>query len=185
MVGTWLGLQFSKPDDKHVNANGEFQRVQKFSKKLLTFRSCSFIFFHVSDDYLDNLPDPEIVARAAAEAAAPRVLEDYIDAIETLRDKKFTFREIAEWLGQQFGIHADHNSVWRAYTKHMNDVDAHEEAQADEELEREEAIAEVEANGTLRVLSHAPVPATEATVAEKAGTENPKTTAPKAKRKKK
>jgi hypothetical protein len=24
VIGNWLGLQFSKPDDKHGNANGEF-----------------------------------------------------------------------------------------------------------------------------------------------------------------
>jgi hypothetical protein len=135
----------------------------------------------MTDDYTNNLPDPEIVARAAGEAAAPRVLEDYSDAIEILRDKKFTFREIAKWLGKNFGIQADHNSVWRAFTKYMDNCEAHEEAQADEELEREEA----EANGTLRVLAHAPVPATEATVAEKAATENPKAASQKAKRKKK
>jgi len=26
VIGNWLGLQFSKTDDKHVNANGEFSR---------------------------------------------------------------------------------------------------------------------------------------------------------------
>ena len=73
----------------------------------------------MSDDF-NNLPDPEIVARAAAEAPAPRLLVDYNEAISTLREKKFTFREIAEWLTKTFGIPADHNSVWRAHTKHMN-----------------------------------------------------------------
>ncbi len=139
----------------------------------------------MTDDYTNNLPDPEIVARAAAEAAAPRVLEDYIVAIETLRDKKFTFREIAEWLGKNFGIQADHNSVWRAYTKHMDDFTAHMEAKEDEDLERNEALAEAEANGTLRVLPQTPAPVTEVTVAEKAGTETPKVASPKANRKKK
>jgi hypothetical protein len=139
----------------------------------------------MKDDYTNNLPDPELVARAAAEAAAPRVLEDYSDAIEILRDKKFTFREIAEWLVKNFGIQADHNSVWRAYTKSMNDYQAHEEAHADEELERDEALAEAEANGTLRVLPPAPVPATEATVEEKAQTEIPKAASQKAKPKRK
>ena len=28
VVGTWLGLQFSKPDDNHGNANGEFSLPQ-------------------------------------------------------------------------------------------------------------------------------------------------------------
>jgi hypothetical protein len=143
------------------------------------------MFFRMSDDYTNRLPDPEIVARAAAEAAAPRVLEDYSDAMRILREKKFTFREIAEWLKKEFGIQADHNSVWRAYTKYMDDYTAHLEAREDEELERNEAMAEAEVNGTLRDLSHAPVPATEATIAEKAQTEIPEAASPKAKRKKK
>jgi hypothetical protein len=138
----------------------------------------------MTDDYTNNLPDPEIVARAAAEAAAPRVLEDYSDAIQILREKKFTFREIAEWLGKNFGIQADHNSVWRAYTKYMDDYTAHLEAEEDEELERDEAIAEAQANGTFIMSSQAPVPATEATVAEKAQTEIPKAASQKAKRRK-
>ncbi len=137
----------------------------------------------MTDDYRNNLPDPEIVARAAAEAAAPRVLEDYCEAIKILREKKFTFREIAEWLEKEFGIQADHNSVWRAHTKYMDDYTAHMEAKEDEELERDEAYAEAQAKGTLRVLSHTPAPATVATVAETAQTENPKPASPKAKRK--
>lgn len=106
------------------------------------------MFLYMTDD----LPPPEIVAQAAAKAAAPRLVEDYIEAIRILRDKKFTFREIAEWLGKEFDIEADHNSVWRAYTKHMDDYRAHLEAESDEELERNEALVEAEANGTLRVI---------------------------------
>ncbi len=139
----------------------------------------------MTDVYTNNLPDPEIVARAAAQEAAPRVLEDYCEAIKILREKKFTFREIAEWLEKEFGIEADHNSVWRAYTKRMDAYTAHLEAKEDDEMERDEALAEAEANGTLRVISQAPVPATEATVAEKAQTEVPKAVPQKAKRKKK
>jgi hypothetical protein len=138
----------------------------------------------MTDPYLNNLPDPEIVARAAAEADAPRVLEDYCDAIRILREKKFTFREIAEWLDKNFGIQADHNSVWRAHTKYMDDYKAHMEAKNDEELERDEALAEAQGKGTLRVLSHAPVPATEVMVAEKAQTVIPKAVSLKATRKK-
>jgi hypothetical protein len=29
VIGNWLGLQFSKPDDKHVNANGEFMGLKR------------------------------------------------------------------------------------------------------------------------------------------------------------
>jgi hypothetical protein len=109
----------------------------------------------------DELPHPELVARAAAEAAAPRVLEDYNEAISILRDKKFTFREIAEWLTETFGIPADHNSVWRAHTKHMNAYQAHQEVEADEETERDEAMAEAYANGTYKNLPQEPPKTTE------------------------
>lgn len=106
----------------------------------------------------NELPDPSLVAQAAAEAFAPRVLEDYIEAIQTLRDKKFTFREIAQWLSEKFGIQADHNSVWRVYTRTMDIGEAHSEAEADEETEREEDMAEAERDGTLRVNSTKPDP---------------------------
>jgi hypothetical protein len=136
-------------------------------------------------DAQNNLPDPEVVMRAAAEAAAPRVLEDYIDAISILRDKKFTFREIAEWLKKNFDIQADHNSVWRAYTKYMDDYTAHLEAEADDELERNEAIAEAEQNGAARSLGAAPIPGSERAAETPAKDKPSKATAKKAKRKKK
>jgi len=122
------------------------------------------MFINMSGDYQNNLPDPEVVARAAAEAPAPRVLEDYNQAIEILRDKKFTFREIAEWLNKKFNIQADHNSVWRAYTKHMDDYGAHLEARADEELERDEAIETAQCNGASEAVSHTPVQVIESAV---------------------
>ena len=139
----------------------------------------------MTDDYTNNLPDPEIVARAAAEAAAPRVLEDYCDAIQILREKKFTFREIAEWLEKEFKIEADHNSVWRAYTKYMDDYEAHLEAESDEEVERDEALALAEAKGIVSVISGPPTPATVTTSAESAETVKPKAAGRKGKGKKK
>jgi hypothetical protein len=43
------------------------------------------------------------------------LLMDYIATIRTLRDeKKFTFRAIADWLGQR-GVETDHSAVYRAY----------------------------------------------------------------------
>ena len=132
---------------------------------------------------LENLPDPELVARAAAEEPAPRLLEDYMDAITILREKEFTFREIAEWLNKKFSIQADHNSVWRVYTKHMSDIDAHEEAEADEITERDEAYEEAMAKGTYTVIHPAPVAETSTT--EKVEVKPTETTAPKAKAKKK
>lgn len=132
---------------------------------------------------LENLPHPEIVARAAAEEAAPRLLEDYMDAITILREKEFTFREIAEWLTKKFNIQADHNSVWRVYTKHMDNYAAHLEAEADEKTEQKEAEDEAYANGTYTVIQ--PASAAEAATTEKAQAKPSKSPSSKAKAKKK
>src|ERR1041385_2881482 len=96
----------------------------------------------MQDDIQNELPDPELVARAAAEAVGPRIIDDYFEAIRILREKKFTFRETADWLEDKFGINADHNSVWRAFTKGMTDYEAAMEARADDEVERDEAYEE-------------------------------------------
>ena len=86
-------------------------------------------------------PPPEIVARAARDEANPRLVGDYHEAIRVLRDeKRFTFREIAEWLSKRFGIDADHNAVYRAYTKGMSDQDAAFESIRDEDDERDTAL---------------------------------------------
>ena len=43
------------------------------------------------------------------------MLMDHIQTINTLRDeKKFTFREIAEWFNRK-GFDTDHSAVYRAY----------------------------------------------------------------------
>jgi len=43
------------------------------------------------------------------------MLMDFIATIKTLRDeKKFSFRAIADWLGQR-GIETDHSAVYRIY----------------------------------------------------------------------
>jgi hypothetical protein len=67
-----------------------------------------------------------------------RELAEYGAVIQVLRDeKKFTFREIASWL-QGHNVEADHNAVYREYTRGMPDDVAYGEAVADEETEREE-----------------------------------------------
>lgn len=138
----------------------------------------------MTDDIANQLPDPALVARAAAEEPAPRLLEDYLDAIEILRGKEFTFREIADWLKEKFHIQADHNSVWRVYTKHMNEFEAHQEAEADETLERDEAIEYSNANGLTKTIVPNKAPVAVVTTAASAITETPKTASKSAKRKK-
>jgi hypothetical protein len=77
---------------------------------------------------------PEVVFADAEAEPDRRQLRDYSDSIRLLREKGFSFREIAEWL-HGHGIEADHNAVYRVYlnTNHPGDV-----AQLEQELEREE-----------------------------------------------
>lgn len=80
---------------------------------------------------------PDTLADIARQEPIRRELSDFGEAITVLRDeKKFTFREIAKWL-QGHGIEADHNAVYREYTRGMPDEVAHGEALADEAMERE------------------------------------------------
>jgi hypothetical protein len=54
-----------------------------------------------------------------------------------LRDeKRFTFREIAEWL-LEYGIECDHNSVYREYTKDLSIEQEQQVAMNDAEEENE------------------------------------------------
>ena len=86
------------------------------------------------------LPSPERLVEMAMEEADRRILDDYADAIRVLRDdKRFTFREIAQWLKQK-GVQTDHNSVYRAYRKHLP-------PEAAEKLDQEMAFNDNEPKG--------------------------------------
>tara|TARA_Y100000588_G_C14052288_1_gene837767 strand:+ start:132 stop:326 length:195 start_codon:yes stop_codon:yes gene_type:complete len=59
----------------------------------------------------------------AARAERPRrVLSEYTEAIVELRDAKgYSFREIAEWFGQNVpDVEVDHNMVYRVYSKSLS-----------------------------------------------------------------
>ncbi len=99
----------------------------------------------------DQLPPPDMVLQAAKDESPQRILDDYTAAIHELREKNFTFREIAEWL-KKFGFNVDHNAVWRAYAKTVPDYEAHLEAEADEKLENEEAYREAMLNGEVTTV---------------------------------
>ncbi len=99
------------------------------------------------NDLGNQIAPPEVLLRFAQEEEPRRVLDDYAQVIHTLRDKNFTFREIAEWL-QGHGFDVDHNAVWRAYAKTVPDVEAHLAAEADDQLEEDEHRREAILNGT-------------------------------------
>ena len=82
---------------------------------------------------------PDLLLEFAERESVRRVLADYNPVIRTLRDEKnFTFREIAAWL-KEYNVQADHNAVYREYTKGMPDDLARDEAEADEHIEQEES----------------------------------------------
>jgi hypothetical protein len=75
------------------------------------------------DDVVTHLefPPPEYLLQEAEKQPNRKLLVDYIETINVLRNGKgFSFREIAEWLTQN-GVDADYNAVYRVYTKVMPD----------------------------------------------------------------
>jgi hypothetical protein len=79
---------------------------------------------------------PEIVLREALEEPDRRLLEEYAESIRVLRDqKRFTYREIAEWL-QEYGVECDHNSVYREYVKGLTEEQEMDAALRDAEDEK-------------------------------------------------
>jgi hypothetical protein len=84
---------------------------------------------------LEN-PPPEYLLEEAMKEPDRKLLEEYIQTIKVLRDnKRFTFREIVDWL-KQYGVIADHNAIYRAYLKSLPERDAAALADAHEEEER-------------------------------------------------
>ena len=87
------------------------------------------------------MPPPEALFREAEEEPDVRTLSAYADSIEMLRNKGFSYREIAHWLSER-GVDVDHNAVYRVYTKSLSDYDAHLE----DLQEAEEAYEEAQRN---------------------------------------
>jgi hypothetical protein len=83
-------------------------------------------------------PSPDFLVALAGQEPNRRELEEYSEVIRVLRnEKKFTFREISKWLSRN-GLVADHNAVYREYTRGMPPQYAQQEALEDEATEREE-----------------------------------------------
>lgn len=61
-------------------------------------------------------PDPRQLVQEAAAEVNRRPLRDYAEALRTLREKGFSYRDIAAWLAER-GVVADHNAVYRAISE--------------------------------------------------------------------
>jgi len=84
-----------------------------------------------------SMPDPGSLFREAEQEPDFRVLSTYVDSIRMLRKKRFSYREIADWLSER-GVHVDHNAVYRVYINSLSYYDAHLEGlrEAEEEARR-------------------------------------------------
>jgi hypothetical protein len=82
------------------------------------------------------MPIPPEIAFREAEAETDRnLLRQYIDSIHLLREKGFSYREIAEWLTER-GLSVDHNEVYREYMDYCEGRDGGPDLKH-EEIERQ------------------------------------------------
>ena len=82
------------------------------------------------------MPPPDWLFQQAEQEPDFRTLSAYVDSIGMLRDKGFSYRDIAHWLSER-GVDADHNAVYRVYTNSLSDYDAHlEDLREDDEARR-------------------------------------------------
>lgn len=88
----------------------------------------------------ENLPSPDALLAEAEQERSPNILSSYWAVMHTLRNKGFSYREIAAWLSGR-GVQVDHNEVYRAYTRELSDYQAaDEEKLSDDEARREAGL---------------------------------------------
>ena len=86
-------------------------------------------------------PVPPDIARQMAEEEVDRdLLRQYVDTIHVLREKGFSYREIAEWLSDR-GVDVDHNEVYRTYMEYCEGRDGGPSAM-EQEMQRQQDEAE-------------------------------------------
>ena len=80
----------------------------------------------------NDVPEPNAFLEEAKREPKRKVITDHIETINVLRnDKRFTFREIAEWLTAK-GFETDHSAVYRAYMAAVPEEQRHPEQSRDE-----------------------------------------------------
>jgi len=88
-----------------------------------------------------SMPPPDVLFREAEQEPDFRSLSAYVDSIHMLREKGFSYREIAHWLSEH-GVDVDHNAVYRVYADFLSGYDPHledlrEAVEAQEEARRQ------------------------------------------------
>jgi hypothetical protein len=75
--------------------------------------------------YSSRPPVEVLLAQAENEEDQQELLE-YAQVIGVLREKHFSYREIAEWLNER-GFQTDRNAVYRLYCKTLHPAEAEQE----------------------------------------------------------
>jgi hypothetical protein len=96
------------------------------------------IIVHDSRGEISLRPFPDDLLEEAEQEPNERDLAEYIEVIVTLREKGLSFRDIAGWLSKR-GVEADHNAVYRVYTKLATEDEMRLESELEQE-EREQAM---------------------------------------------
>ena len=84
-------------------------------------------------------PPPDLLFHQAEQEPDIRGLSEYVDSIQLLREKGFSYREIADWFSER-GVNVTHNTVYRVFMKNLSDLEAHLEAQRDHDDAQAEAM---------------------------------------------
>jgi hypothetical protein len=85
---------------------------------------------------------PEFVRQMAMEEGERNLVRQYLESVYVLREKGFSYREIAEWLTER-GVEVDHNEVYREFMKYCERGKEHGmRGMVEEELERQEQEGE-------------------------------------------
>ena len=82
---------------------------------------------------------PDVMFEEALEETNFHDMNEYSSVIGVLRDKGFSYRDIAEWMTVR-GLDVDHNAVYRIYINSLSDYDAAMEAEREDEEAREDAL---------------------------------------------
>lgn len=83
---------------------------------------------------MSELPDPNVLLEEALAEDDKHYLRPYRTTIRALREKKFSYRQIADWLNDR-GLDVDHNSIYREHTKHMSPEEESAQDLYDQNLE--------------------------------------------------
>lgn len=96
-------------------------------------RKANAAVFPSGDVVCSPFPEPHDLLREAEKEIGHGDLKNYARVIATLRQKGFSFREIAEWLNAR-GVPTNHNAVYRVFTTCLAGSEAEDIEERLEEL---------------------------------------------------